>query len=287
MRPERRMLGGIWRSISGPFRRRHAPPESAKLVVLIDGDAIAPKEAAKILDHVRTLGRICVARAYGNLSGRTAAAWTALIRQHGIVARHMPSVALGKNASDIGIAVDAVELLLTRDLDAFVLIASDADFTPLAIRLRESGKDVIGFGRKSTPISFRNACTSFREIHKLSAPRAWATSAPAQHRSPLPAEAEELVLASLVALSADDQPVALADLGQHLVANNPGFDSRNYSRRTLTALLRDLSSVTVLEDTGTRCAKLAKSLGQEWLDFGRGTHRYTPAPNESEVLGRT
>lgn len=132
--------------------------------MLIDGDGISPVDAAQVLDRLPKLGRVCGLRCYGNFSGSSAAAWTQLIRDQGLVARHMPSVVRGKNATDIALTIDAIELLLTRDIEKFVLVANDSDFTPLARRLREDGKDVIGFGNKSTPKPFRSACTAFHGI---------------------------------------------------------------------------------------------------------------------------
>ncbi|WP_414650147.1 NYN domain-containing protein [Devosia sp.] len=77
------------------------------------------------------------------------------------MARHLPSVAPGKNATDIALTIDVTEMLISRRLQTFVLIASDTDFTPLAVRIREEGKDVIWFGSRSTPDSFRRRAPRF------------------------------------------------------------------------------------------------------------------------------
>lgn len=158
----------LLRGLTKAFRRRDIHPP--RLAILIDGDGVSPSDATRVLDHLPKLGRICIVRTYGNFTGRSATAWTKVVRKHGVVARHMPSVAPGKNATDIALAIDAVGMLLTRRIETFVLVASDSDFTPLAHRIREEGKDVIGFGSRSTPDSFRRACTAFSEIGSLTCP---------------------------------------------------------------------------------------------------------------------
>lgn len=244
----------LWRALTNPFRCWDVPPP--RLAVLIDGDGISPSDATKVLEHLPELGRICILRTYGNFTGRSATAWTRVVRKHGMVARHMPSVAPRKNATDIALAIDAVEMLLTRRIETFVLVASDSDFTPLAHRIREEGKDVIGFGSRSTPDSFRRACSAFHEIQSLNLPRDQSMT-PATFWSLLPSDAEALVVATLTELGWDDQPVALQTLGEHLARRHPGFDSRTYRRRTLTDLLRDLTSVELVEQDGRRYARRA------------------------------
>jgi uncharacterized protein (TIGR00288 family) len=145
-------------------------PLRPRLAVFIDGDGVSPKEAKRVLDLLASEGQIHILRAYGNYNGRAAEGWAKLIRNRGIVARHMPKLVPGKNATDIALAIDAVEVLLTRSVDTFVLIVNDADFTPLARRLIEGGKNVFGYGKGSTPEPFRRACTEFTVIGDLRPP---------------------------------------------------------------------------------------------------------------------
>lgn len=221
------------------------------LAILIDGDGVSPSDASKVIEHVAQLGRLRILRTYGNFTGRSATAWTSVVRKHGMTARHMPSMAPGKNATDIALTVDAVEILLTRRIEAFVLVTSDSDFSPLAHRIREEGKNVYAFGSRSTPDSFRRACTTFHEIRSLSiTPLAalWSRE---------PSESEALILPALVELSWHIQPVAIQYLGEYLARRHPDFDSRIYCRRTLTELLRDLPSVELVERDGRHFARPA------------------------------
>lgn len=233
-------------------------PARPKLAVFIDGDGVSPKDAEKVLAELPVMGRVCILRCYGNYTGRAAQGWTKLIRKHGAVARHMPSIIPGKNAADIALAIDAVELLWTRNIDTFVLIASDSDFTPLARRLGEAGKGVVGYGSRQTPEPFRSACTAFHETASLTPP-----VTPKAPLAPLwslsPADAEDIILAVLSDITKNDAPVSLQELGEQLARREPGFDCRIYSRRTLSDLVRDLSSVTLVHQNGKRFAQRVRA----------------------------
>ena len=139
---------------------------NVRIAVFIDGDGISAKDADHAIAAARGMGKLCLLRVYRNLSEGSNATWTKLVKRHGAVARHMPSIAPGKNGTDIALAIDAVEILFTRRIDTFVVVSNDSDFAPLARRIREEGKDVIGFGRSATQ-SFRDACTVFHEVQKL------------------------------------------------------------------------------------------------------------------------
>lgn len=235
-------------------------PLRPRFAVFIDGDGVSPKDAKRVLDHFAIKGRINILRTYGNYTGRAAEGWARLIRNRGIVARHMPSLVPGKNATDIALAIDAIEMVLTRRIDTFVFIASDSDFTPLARRLIEGGKNVFGYGKGSTPEPFRRACTEFTVIGDLRPPED-----PKWRAAPLwslsPKDAEDAVLTALKALSMNGTPVGLTQLGQRLAQHDPGFDCRVYSRRTLGDLVRDLPSIRVTEEGGRMLCMPHKSIG--------------------------
>lgn len=223
-----------------------------RIAILIDADNVSSKDAERVLELVSTLGKICILRSYGNFTKRSFSVWAETVSKHGIVARHMPSVAPKKNAADIALSIDAIEIMLTRRIDIFVIMSSDSDFSPLARRIAEDGKDILGFGYACTPISFRNACTSFEEMHPLNSKR------PATPLWSLqPADAENILLPALQTLCADGQPIELAELGQYLAKSTPGFDPRIYRRHTLSAVLRELPSIELLELEGKRFARPA------------------------------
>lgn len=139
-----------------------------KIVVLIDADNTQLSKVEAVLHEVSTYGRIVVKKAYGNWQKATLKNWEAELKRLAIKAEQQFDYVAGKNATDIAMVIGAMDLLHTEIYDAVVLVSSDSDFTPLAIRLRESGIYIIGVGENKTPEAFRNSCDDFIVIEFLS-----------------------------------------------------------------------------------------------------------------------
>lgn len=231
-----------------------------RIGVFVDCDGVSPKDAARAMEVIALHGRVCFVHSYGNYNGGSAGAWAHFISRYGADARHLPNLTPGKNATDIALTVDAVEVLLTRPVDLFVLVASDADFVPLARRIRAEGKLVFGFGQSSTPQAFRHVCDKFWDFKSL-AQQSSAIEPNITYWKLAPSDAEDFLVSVLREVAPGGTPVTIDLLGQALVARKPGFDSRIYSRRSLSELLRDLPSVEVLELEGKRHVRLAKLPG--------------------------
>ena len=142
-----------------------------KMVVLIDSDNTQIKKLELVLQEISTHGRIIVKRAYGNWKKETLKNWEDEIKRLAIKAEQQFDYVSGKNATDMALVIDAIELLNSGIYDAFVIVSSDSDFTPLSIKLHESGVYVIGVGEKKTPESFRNSCDEFIFLENLSESR--------------------------------------------------------------------------------------------------------------------
>lgn len=141
--------------------------ELQSIAVLIDADNTPPKKLKDVLDEIAVYGRIVVKKAYGNWKNEQLKNWEPQLKQLAIKPEQQFAYTTGKNATDILLTIDAMDLLATGIYDAFVLVSSDSDFTPLAIRLRESGVSVFGVGDDKTPDPFRNACDDFILIENL------------------------------------------------------------------------------------------------------------------------
>ena len=137
-----------------------------RLAVLIDGENASPRHARAVFDTAGKIGEATVRRIYGDFSNGRLASWSAAIRSYSIVPCHQPAHARGKNAADIALAIDAMDLMHSERLDGFCLVSSDSDFTRLAQRLREGGLAVYGFGESKTPPAFRAACQRFEIVGK-------------------------------------------------------------------------------------------------------------------------
>ncbi|PSJ80382.1 NYN domain-containing protein [Neisseria iguanae] len=140
--------------------------KSARLAVLIDADNASARNVKAILDEVAKFGEATVKRIYGNfVSGN--GQWKQVINEHAIKPMQQFAFTTGKNATDGFMIIDAMDLLYTNRFDGFCIVSSDSDFTALAIRLKEQGTSVYGFGKKQTPAAFRNACSQFIYVENL------------------------------------------------------------------------------------------------------------------------
>jgi hypothetical protein len=138
-----------------------------RFAVLIDAENTSPQIAAGLFDEVAKFGEASVRRIYGDFTGPELKRWSNILQKHAIDPYQQFAYTKGKNASDIALVIDAMDLLHSGRFDGFCLVSSDSDFTRLASRLREQGADVYGFGKQATPESFRQACHCFICIEDL------------------------------------------------------------------------------------------------------------------------
>lgn len=171
--------------------------ELQRIVVVIDSDNTQRSKIGDVLREISTRGRIVVKRAYGNWQKEALKYWETDIKRLAIKAEQQFDYVSNKNATDMALVIDTIELLYTNIYDAFVIVSSDSDYTPLAIKLHESGVYVMGVGEKKTPESFRNACDEFLFLENISAD---ASKAPTE---PIPVHVKKVEKNT-----ADDEPAA-------------------------------------------------------------------------------
>lgn len=138
-----------------------------RLVVLIDADNVVRSDVKAIIGEVTKYGTPVVKRAYGDWASQTLAGWKDVLLEIGAVPVQQYAYTPGKNATDVAMVIDAMDFLHDDCVEGFVLVSSDSDFTPLALRLRESGKQVFGIGEKKTPKPFIKACDKFVYVEIL------------------------------------------------------------------------------------------------------------------------
>ena len=138
-----------------------------RFAVLIDADNTSPRIAAGLFEEIARFGEASVRRIYGDFSSPRMKSWADILQKYAIDPYQQFAYTTGKNASDIALVIDAMDLLHSGRFDGFCLVSSDSDFTRLASRLREEGADVYGFGAQKTPESFRQACRRFVYIENL------------------------------------------------------------------------------------------------------------------------
>ena len=156
-----------------------AEPRASRLAVLIDADNASPRIAAGLFEEIAKIGEASVRRIYGDFSGTRLKAWADILSKHAIIPYQQFAYTTGKNASDIALVIDAMDLLHSGRFDGFCLVSSDSDFTRLASRVREQGLDAYGFGQRKTPEAFRQACKRFFFTENLMPEPAPGAAAPA------------------------------------------------------------------------------------------------------------
>lgn len=226
---------------------------STLLAVLIDADNTSPKYARALFEEIATLGEAAVRRLYGDFSSQQMSGWSKVAAEFGLVPHHQPANTVGKNASDIALVIDAMDLMHSNRFDGFVLVSSDSDFTRLASRLREQGLEVYGMGMQKTPDAFRKACKRFIFLENIAGAAEAAKSGQrdTKARGNLE-EARNLIFNAMDAIEQDDEWYTLGQLGQYLTASNPDFDTRTYGKRKLSDLISELKVFETKRSSGNQ-----------------------------------
>ncbi|MEA5390795.1 NYN domain-containing protein [Cyanobium gracile UHCC 0139] len=230
-----------------------------RLAVLIDADNARAAVIEAVLEEVARFGEAIVRRIYGDFTSSQSASWKALLNKFSIKPMQQFAYTVGKNATDSTMIIDAMDLLYTRRFDGFCLVTSDSDFTGLAVRLREEGLLVYGFGEEKTPAAFRNACHKFlfTEVLRTASRQGDAGAEAGEARRPPdadpPANAHPVIPADFL-MEALDRSVdesgwtQLGTFGSYLQKIQPDFDTRLYGFRKLSDLVRGCPSLFVMEE---------------------------------------
>ncbi len=230
-------------------------PRAPRLAVLIDADNASPKIAAGLFAEIAQIGEASVRRIYGDFSSPRLKSWSDILARHAIQAHQSFAYTTGKNASDIALVIDAMDLLHTGRFDGFCLVSSDSDFTALAARIREQGVDVYGFGEQKTPEAFRQACRRFIYTENL-VPEAPAVDEPERPDSRpasvarSPSTAVPLLRRAIAQLDEDDGWVSLGGVGQRLSTLAPDFDPRTFGQAKLVTLVEKAGAFEVRRPAG-------------------------------------
>lgn len=225
---------------------------SPRLAVLIDADNASAKIADRLFEEIAEIGEASVRRIYGDFSSSRSKAWAEVLSKHAIIPQQQFAYTAGKNASDITLVIDAMDLLHSGRFDGFCLVSSDSDFTRLAARIREQGIDVFGFGEQKTPESFRQACRRFIYTENLltgarpNEQEGGRTAKPLQQ----PVAAVPLIRKIIDQTESEDGWVLLGSVGSRLTNLVSDFDPRTYGARKLSDLVRKTDAFEIDHPTG-------------------------------------
>ncbi|MDF0697484.1 NYN domain-containing protein [Rhizobium sp. MC63] len=220
---------------------------SPRRAVLIDADNASAKIADGLFEEIAKIGEASVRRIYGDFANARSKAWTAVLARHAIIPQQQFTYTTGKNASDITLVIDAMDLLHSGRLDGFCLVSSDSDFTRLAARIREQGVDVFGFGEQKTPESFRQACRRFiytENLLPVTAGNGSDASTTSKSLQP-PSAATPIIKKVIGQMETEDGWVLLGAVGTQLANLASDFDPRTYGFRKLSDLFRKTGAFDV------------------------------------------
>lgn len=215
-----------------------------RLAVLIDADNSRHSIIEGLLEEVATYGIASIKRIYGDWSSDTMRGWKAILLDYSLQPVQQYPYTRGKNATDMRMIIDAMDILYSDNMDGFCLVSSDSDFTPLAQRVRQDGLTVFGFGEAKTPQAFVRACDRFIYSDVLRTADTDKADTPAPRR---PAGSSDLkgdtklvnwVRNALEDAADDTGWASLGVVGQKVANNTPDFDPRNYGYKKLGELIR-------------------------------------------------
>ncbi|MHC6153723.1 NYN domain-containing protein [Bradyrhizobium elkanii] len=233
---------------------------SPRLAVLIDADNASARIADGLFEEIAKIGEASVRRIYGDFSNPRSKGWADILSKHAIIPQQQFAYTTGKNASDITLVIDAMDLLHSGRFDGFCLVSSDSDFTRLAARIREHGIDVFGFGEQKTPESFRQACRRFVYTENLrgGAPSNQDAAVRAQPLQP-PEAATPIIKKVISQMASEDGWVTLGEVGRQLANFASDFDQRTYGFRTLGELVRRTNAFEIESKGGTTRIRIKPS----------------------------
>ena len=211
-----------------------------RYAVLIDADNVAAKYTKNILDELSNYGIATYKRVYGDWTRTSLAGWKNMALDNAITPVQQYSYTTGKNATDSAMIIDAMDILYSNNVDGFCIVSSDSDFTRLAIRLRESGKHVIGMGEKKTPKPFSTACNAFKYLEILAEEEVQSNEVDRVELKTL----EEAIIRIIAENANLEEEINIGELGSRLQGRNPDFDVRNYGYSKFSQFLKDFDCLS-------------------------------------------
>lgn len=231
-----------------------APSEN--IALLIDADNAPAARIEFIISELASYGVVNIRRAYGNWKKAELTAWEKALHEYAIKPIQQFDLVKGKNAADMALLIDAMDILYTKGVGTFCLVSSDCDFTPLVLRLRADGRQVIGFGGQKAAVSFVNSCTRFLYLDSPPASNGTAVAPPKPLGSTLKHDTKlmDMLVNAVRARTGDEGWANLSSVGDH-ISNRGSFHAKNYGFSKLSELVQaiDAFEVRTMQDPkGTR-----------------------------------
>ena len=223
------------------------------LAVLIDADNIPSAYVKEMMEEIAKYGKPTVKRIYGDWTSTRVSKWKDILLENALNPIQQYGYTQGKNSTDSAMIIDAMDILYSNEVDGFCIVSSDSDFTKLAMRLREAGKNVIGIGEKKTPEPFIVACDRFIYLEILKKEEEVKKGDKKGAKKKTKDDSIDKVTIQLIRtirttindLADDDGWAYLGDVGNLLLKKRPNFDARNYGFQKLTKLIDSTGKFTI------------------------------------------
>src|SRR5690554_2492797 len=235
--------------------------DKEKIAVFIDADNAPAKKIDNVLAELARYGVVTIRKAYGNWKSQNLQPWEDILHEFAIQPIQQFDLTKGKNATDMALVIDVMDVLYTKEIDIICLVSSDCDFTPLVTRSLADGKFVIGFGERKAPLAFVNSCSRFLYFDDE-----------AKQEQPIQKNSKNiksdtklmnLLRQAIEAVEEDDGWARLGLVGNH-ISNHASFDQRNYGFKKLSDLFMAIDLFEIKKTNGTliwvRDKKKAKQL---------------------------
>ncbi|UAA40468.1 NYN domain-containing protein [Paraneptunicella aestuarii] len=209
-----------------------------RIAIFIDADNAPARKISKVLSELARHGVVNIRRAYGNWKGAKLQPWEDVLQEFAIQPIQQFDYTKGKNAADIALVIDVMDVLYTKNVDVVCLMSSDCDFTPLATRVVAEGKMVIGFGERKTPDAFVQSCSRFLFLDEEVENHNNVIKVPANKLK----QDSKLMNLLRQAVEAEEEEAGWAKMGsvgQH-ISNHASFDQRNYGYKKLSDLFANI-----------------------------------------------
>ncbi|WDP87096.1 MAG: NYN domain-containing protein [Desulfobacter sp.] len=206
-----------------------------KIALFIDADNAPASKFEDVLSEVAKYGVVTIRKAYGNWKNPTLKSWEELLHEYAIQPIQQYDLTKGKNASDIALVIDAMDVMYTKDIDVMCFVSSDCDFTPMVTRALAEGKVVLGFGERKAPSPFVNACSKFLFLDQHPEPNGAIQKTSKNLKSDT--KLINLLRKAIESTEEDSGWAALGPVGSH-ISNKTSFDTRNYGYKNLSSLLK-------------------------------------------------
>jgi uncharacterized protein (TIGR00288 family) len=220
-------------------------PNGKRIALLIDCDNVSHNSIEGVLEELAKYGMVNVRHAHGDWNNPLLSGWADKLHPHAIRPMQQFAYTKGKNATDSAMIIDAMDLLYSKNIDAFALMTSDSDFTPLVLRILESGMPVYGFGEKKTPKPFVDACSPFIFTENLVSDEKEEIKGSTKPiiKNEKKALRADTALVRLLRTAAeqtaeDDGWAQMSRVGNYISNNNSSFSSINYGYKKLGDLIK-------------------------------------------------